>query len=139
VNRAQLHEPVRERFHQFLRTSALAALALLSALTACSEEPLLDLRVVGGDVERGRAALARYECGVCHVIPDVPGAVGQVGPPLSSFARHVYIAGKFPNAPEVLVRFIPDAPSMAPETGMPAIAMSERDARDMAAYLYSLK
>jgi cytochrome c len=108
-------------------------------LSACAEEPLLDLRVTGGDVERGRAALKRYECGVCHVIPDVPGARGQVGPPLSSFARHVYIAGKFPNAPEVLVRWIPDAPSMAPDTGMPAIAMSERDARDMAAYLYSLK
>ena len=113
--------------------------AALSTLAACSEAPLVDLRVEGGDAERGRVALTRYQCGVCHVIPAIPGAVGQVGPPLSAFARHVYIAGKFPNAPDVLVRWIPDAPSMAPETGMPAIAMTERDARDMAANLYTLK
>jgi cytochrome c len=108
-------------------------------LYGCGTEPRVDLTVEGGDAERGKLALARYECGVCHVIPDVPGARGQVGPPLDAFARHVYIAGKFPNTPEVLLRWIPDAPSLAPETGMPPIAMSSADARDMAAYLYTLK
>lgn len=108
-------------------------------IAACAEKSPPDLRVPGGDRERGRAALIGLQCGVCHVIPGVAGAVGQVGPPLSSFARRVYIAGKFPNTPEVLVRFVPDAPAMVPETGMPAIAMSEAQARDIAAYLYSLK
>jgi hypothetical protein len=54
--------------------------AALSILAACSEAPLVDLRVEGGDVERGRGALTRYQCGVCHVIPDIPGAVGQGAP-----------------------------------------------------------
>ena len=107
-------------------------------LVACAPKSLVDLHVPGGDRERGRAALIDLQCGVCHVIPHVPGAIGQVGPPLSSFARRVYIAGKFPNTPEVLVRFIPNAPDMAPETGMPAIAMPDAQARDIAAYLYSL-
>ena len=104
-----------------------------------AEEPIIDLTVPGGDAERGRTALIEHDCGVCHVIPDVPGARGKVGPPLASFARHPYIAGKFPNTPDVLVRFIPDAPSMAPATGMPAIAMTDAQARDIAAYLYTLK
>jgi cytochrome c2 len=94
--------------------------------------------VENGDAARGRLAIARYECGVCHVIPGVPGAVGQVGPSLRAFAHHSYIAGKFPNTPEVLVRWITEAPAMAPQTAMPAIGMSEQEARDMAAYLYEL-
>lgn len=114
-------------------------LVTVAVSAGCSREPVYDFFVKGGNVERGRAALVKYECGACHVIPGIPGAVGQVGPPLESYGRHVYIAGKFPNTPEVLVRWIPDAPSMAPETGMPAIAMTEAESRDMAAYLFSLE
>jgi cytochrome c2 len=107
-------------------------------MSACTPERDYRPQVAGGDAQRGREALARYECGVCHVIPGIRGATGQVGPPLTAYSRHSYIAGKFPNEPKTLVRWIPDAPSMAPQTGMPAIAMSEQDARDMAAYLYGL-
>jgi cytochrome c len=112
------------------------AFAVLACLCGCvSEEEYLP-HVHNGDADRGKAALARFECGVCHEIRGVPGASGQVGPPLRSFARHPYIAGKLPNEPELLVRWIADAPSLAPHTAMPAIAMREQDARDMAAYLY---
>ncbi len=121
------------------RRAAVVVVVASSLCVACAEEPIIDLSVPGGDEERGRVAVLDLECGVCHVIPDVPGARGQVGPPLASFARHVYIAGKFPNTPDVLLRFLPDAPAMAPETGMPAIAMSEQQTRDIAAYLYTLK
>jgi cytochrome c len=82
--------------------------------------------------------MAHYECGVCHVIPGIGRAVGQVGPALHAYSRRPYIAGKFPNQPETLARWIPNAPQMAPLTAMPAIEMSEQDARDMAAYLYEL-
>lgn len=96
-------------------------------------------RVPDGDAERGRRALAELECGACHVIPGVPGAWGHVGPTLAEYPRNVYIAGKHPNVPEVLVQFVRDAPSLAPDTAMPAIEMTETQARDIAAYLYSLK
>ena len=81
----------------------------------------------------------RYECGVCHVIPGIPGSVGHVGPPLDAWSRHPYIAGKFPNTPEVLVRWIQDPPAMAPQTAMPAAGIDATQARDMAAYLYTLR
>ena len=110
----------------------------LAMLFACAQESNHRPRVAGGDAERGRALLSRYECGVCHAIPGVPGAVGRVGPPLDAYARRPYIAGKWPNVPDTLVRWIPNAPSLAPLTAMPAMAMSPQEARDMAAYLYEL-
>lgn len=113
--------------------------AALIVMAGCSEELVIDSNVEGGDAERGRGALMKYQCGVCHSIPGVPGAVGRVGQPLDAFARNAYVAGKFPNTPEVLMKWIADAPAMAPATGMPAIAMSEQEARDMAAYLYTLE
>ena len=109
---------------------------LLPLLFACAPERDYLPRVVDGDADRGREALARYECGVCHVIPGVADAVGNVGPALSHYSRRSYVAGKFPNEPDTLVRWIVDAPAMAPQTAMPAISMSEQEARDMAAYLY---
>jgi cytochrome c2 len=121
------------------RRSVFGAIACTFVLmSGCAAEYEYRPRVRDGDADRGRTALTRYECGVCHVIPGVPGAVGQVGPSLNSFARHPYIAGKFPNDPEMLVRWISDAPAYAPQTAMPTIAMRDQDARDMAAYLYEL-
>jgi cytochrome c len=107
-----------------------------SMLAACAPGRDYEPQVIGGRADKGRAALARYECGVCHVIPGVPDAVGKVGPALNDYSRRSYVAGKFPNDPETLVRWIVDAPSMAPQTAMPAIAMSDQEAKDMAAYLY---
>lgn len=114
----------------------IALMFASSLLVACMPGRDYEPRVIGGDADRGRAALARYECGVCHVIPGVPDAVGKVGPALNQYSRRSYVAGKFPNDPATLVRWIVDPPAMAPQTAMPAIAMSDRDARDMAAYLY---
>lgn len=88
--------------------------------------------------ERGRAVLERYECGVCHVIPGIRNAVGRVGPSLDDYAQRPYVAGKFPNETETLARWIRDAPAMAPQTAMPAIAMSPQEAREAAAYLHEL-
>lgn len=116
------------------------ALTSLLALTivGCAEDGY-EPRVPVGDEERGRRALAELECGVCHEIPGVPGAWGRVGPSLAQYARNVYIAGKHPNVPEVLVQFVRDAPSLAHDTAMPAIDMTEEQGRDIAAYLYSLR
>jgi cytochrome c2 len=114
----------------------LSLLILSSLLFACAPGRDYVPSVANGDAERGREALAHHECGVCHVIPGVAGAVGKVGPALDHYSRRSYVAGKFPNEPDTLVRWIIDAPAMAPQTAMPAIALSEQDARDMAAYLY---
>lgn len=112
---------------------------MLAVPSGCAQDDAQRPRVANGDPDRGRAALTEHGCGACHVIPGVRGAVGRTGPTLAGFSRFVYLAGKFPNQPDLLVRWIADAPSMAPQTAMPAIAMPEQHARDIAAYLYSLE
>jgi cytochrome c1 len=118
----------------------LAAL-LLAALAGCKEEgeAAADLRVIDGDPEAGRAAIAAIACGVCHEIPGVAGADGVVGPPLENFARRQFIAGTLPNRPGVLTRWVREAPALRPETAMPDLPVSEEQARDIAAYLYTLR
>ena len=118
----------------------LAAL-LLAALAGCKEEgeARADLRVVGGDPEAGRVAIAAIGCGVCHEIPGVTGANGVVGPPLEGFARRQFIAGVLPNRPGVLTHWVREAPALLPETAMPDLPIGEEQARDIAAYLYTLR
>jgi cytochrome c1 len=121
----------------FIRACIVALAA--SPLIACVVEHDYVPRVHAGDADRGEAALASLECGACHVIPGIAGARGQTGPSLAAYSRRSYVAGKFPNEPETLVRFILDPPALAPLTAMPAVEMSDQDARDIAAYLYELE
>jgi cytochrome c2 len=112
--------------------------ALLGAGCGGRERPGLP-PLPGADAERGRAALERFDCGACHVIPGVTGTTGRVGPSLEQYARRAYVAGKFPNDQDYLVRWIIDPPALAPRTAMPAVGVTEAEARDMAAYLQALR
>lgn len=115
-------------------------LAIVALLAGCGRTSDLPAEVVaGGDADRGRAALERHDCGVCHVIPGVRGAPGQVGPSLQDFAHRPNLAGKFATGGENIVRWIIDPPAMAPQTAMPAVGVTEAEARDMAAYLLTLR
>jgi cytochrome c2 len=109
-------------------------LLLISLLPACSEKsiPFDEL----GDVEQGRELLWQYGCGACHEIPGVRGAHGNLGPPLENMAQQVYIAGVLPNTPENLIHWIRAPQKVDPLTAMPDLAVTEAQARDMAAYLY---
>jgi cytochrome c1 len=60
------------------------------------------------------------------------------GPPLTGFAGRGVIAGSVPNTPDTLMRWLQDPPAVKPGTLMPALGVSETDARDIAAYLYTL-
>ena len=95
--------------------------------------------IVGGDADRGKAAIAMYGCGSCHTIPGVRAATGMVGPPLMMWSRRTYIAGEVPNTPEFLVRWIETPQAIEPGTAMPNLGVTEGHARDIAAYLYTIK
>lgn len=120
-----------------LAAKLVAAILGACALGACGEQPA-PLRVAGGDARIGKRLVEQYQCGACHVIPEVPAAQGKVGPPLNAFGRRSYIAGSIPNLPEPLVRWLIDPPAMKPGTGMPNLSVSSDDARHMAAYLYTI-
>ncbi len=94
--------------------------------------------IPGADVRRGRTLVRTSGCGTCHAIPGLPGARGTVGPSLEGFSRRAYIAGILPNRPGDLVSWLMNPPRHAPDTAMPALGLTEEDARDMAAWLYTL-
>lgn len=95
--------------------------------------------ITGADIERGRTAIELYGCGACHVVPGVRGAQGRVGPQLNDFSNQIYIAGHAANVPDNLIVWLQNPEEISPGTAMPNLGVSEQDARDMAAFLYTLR
>ncbi len=118
----------------------LMALVYAVILSACFHDAETSVtRVVpDGDPQRGRQAIQQYGCGGCHMIPGVDGADSMVGPPLTDWANRIYIAGRLPNTPENLTRWIQNPQAIDPENVMPNLGVSEEEAQDIAAYLYTL-
>ncbi|MGE5114843.1 MAG: c-type cytochrome [Acidobacteriaceae bacterium] len=93
----------------------------------------------GGDPHAGIDAIRHYGCQGCHEIPGITGARGVVGPPLTHMANRIYVAGQLPNTPENLMHWIQRPHDILPHTAMPNMGVTEKDSRDIAAYLYTLK
>lgn len=111
-----------------------------AAEMAASTEPRRsapDLRV--GDAAAGRDALQQYLCATCHVIPGVAGATHHVGPSLAGIASRPYIAGMLPNTPANMQRWLRQPGSVKPGSAMPDLGLTEQDARDIAAFLGTLR
>ena len=127
----------------YLRGLAVAATLLASLCLApagCSSGQSSAPYTVstGGDSAQGKALIESKGCGACHVIPGISHARGLVGPPLYFFSRRTMIAGELPNTPENLVRWIKDPKQVEPGTAMPDLGLTDQQARDVAAYLYTL-
>lgn len=121
----------------------LVAAWLCATVAACrgnNPEVALAYSVpVGGNPDRGHAVIEQFDCGRCHTIPGVRGARGLVGPPLMWFSRRSFIAGELPNTPENLVRWVRAPEAVEAATAMPTLGLTEQQARDVAAYLYTLR
>jgi cytochrome c2 len=90
------------------------------------------------DASRGRVLLREHGCIGCHTVPGVPGATGRVGPRLDRVREQSYIAGVLANSPQNLTTWIRRPQDIDPKTAMPNLGVTETDARDIAAYLYTL-
>jgi cytochrome c2 len=95
--------------------------------------------IPGASAERGSQRISQFGCAACHSIPGIANARGNVGPPLTGFGDRIYIAGMLRNTPPNLVRWIREPQAVIPGNAMPDMGISEADARDMAAYLYTLR
>jgi cytochrome c len=117
-----------------------AALSALVLVSACASTPrrVPPPEVPGGDPSRGVLLMERFGCGACHTIPGVRGADAKVGPPLADWSERGFIAGELSNNGANLIRWIMDPRSVEPETAMPDLGIDEQQARDIAAYLFTL-
>jgi len=122
-----------------LKPGAVGALALAALLGSLQAASAATSPVPGGNPARGRAFIIKEGCGSCHEIPGVAAAHGQVGPPLDHMARRTVIAGVLPNTPQNMVRWIQTPQSVVPGNAMPNMEIDDHDARDVAAYLYTLR
>ena len=66
-------------------------------------------------------------------------ALTTVGWPLDDLAARSLIAGKLANTPENMVRWLRHPQQVDALTAMPDLEVTEADARDMAAYLATLR
>ena len=112
-------------------------LLCVAALAACSKKPPQTEPITGGDPRAGRALIARYGCASCHQIKGIAHAESQVGPPLDEIRSRGYIAGVLPHTADNLIKWIQHPRQVVPNTAMPELGVSQAEARDMAAYLYS--
>ena len=96
-------------------------------------------QLTGGEPDKGKLAMVKYGCDTCHNIPGVLTATATVGPPLAQIALRSYLAGRIDNTPENMIHWIRQPHSVDPQTAMPETGVTERDGRDIAAYLYTLR
>jgi cytochrome c len=93
----------------------------------------------GGSAARGHEVIEDRNCGTCHTIPGVRNARGIVASPLFWYSRRTFIAGEVPNTPDNLIQWVRQPQAIEPKTAMPALGLTEQEARDVAAYLYTLR
>jgi cytochrome c1 len=110
-------------------------------LAACSDPSVANDQagLVAGDPKRGARTIRDFGCGACHTIPGINGANGVVGPPLFFIARRTYIGGHVPNSPANLSAWIRNPKLFEPRTPMPVLGLTEQQADDVTAYLYTLR
>jgi putative membrane protein len=124
------------------RSTLVLALAVGAACaSACNrgDEYRAAAAMTGGDPSRGSEKLTDYGCETCHTIPGIRSARGLVGPPLTSIGARVYLAGRLPNTPDNMRKWIQHPHDVDDKTAMPETGVTDADARDIAAYLYTLR
>lgn len=125
----------------WISTVAALVVAACLALVSCvgGKEARAYYVSAGGDAARGVNVIKVKNCGSCHEIPGINGAQGLVGPPLAHYSRRTYVGGEVANEPANLIKWLMSPQSIEPQTAMPNLGLTEQEARDTAAYLYTLR
>jgi cytochrome c oxidase assembly factor CtaG/cytochrome c2 len=125
--------------HSVTRTLGIA-LAAAILLSACDNRAAREAEMLtGGSVLRGRTAIDKYGCAACHTIPGITAATATVGPPLTQIAVRQYLGGHLVNTPDNMMTWLQHPQQVDPKNAMPEMGVTHQDARDIAAYLYTLR
>lgn len=93
---------------------------------------------MAGDANHGKQLIEQYGCTACHIIPAVESK-GMIGPSLDHVASRQIIATSLPNSPENMQKYILNPQMANPQNVMPNLSVKPDEARDITAYLYTLK
>ncbi len=127
----------------WLSTTALFVIFLALAIALFANVPhgsaaMAEQVIPNANPQRADEVIHQYGCGSCHTIPGIAGAQGTVGPKLDGISTRSFLAGQIPNSPDNLMLWIQHPQRVRPGGDMPDLGVSDADARDIAAYLYSL-
>lgn len=120
----------------------LASATIIAILASCGRSekiPVASAPAGPSSPARGKQLLTQYGCISCHRIPTVEGAKGKIGPALDHIGSHPMLSNKFPNDLATLTRWLQNPQSMDPDSSMPDLDVTPADARDISAFLLSLK
>ena len=112
-------------------------LSLLLLLAACNRPEAAS--PTAGDPNRGKQLIEQYGCNACHIVPGVNGPKGMVGPSMEHIASRQIIAMKLPNTEPNMTAYIQNPQMTDPQNAMPNLGIKPDEARDIVAYLYTLK
>jgi cytochrome c oxidase subunit 2 len=91
-----------------------------------------------GAAADGKALYARSACVGCHTIRGV--SAGTLGPDLTHFGSRTMLgAGMWPNTVDNVAAWLKDPPALKPGVKMPALGLTDEQARAIATYLTGLK
>jgi cytochrome c oxidase subunit 2 len=91
-----------------------------------------------GAAAAGKTLFAASACVGCHTIKGV--SAGVLGPDLTHFgSRRTLAAGMWPNTPENVAEWVKDPQRLKPGVKMPALGLTDEQAKAVAAYLAGLK
>ncbi|MFN2624219.1 MAG: cytochrome c family protein [Chthoniobacterales bacterium] len=119
----------------------ILSLLATACLTACKPSGATKLwasEATGGIPEHGKKAIGKYGCAACHTIDGI-SSEAMVGPPLTRMAARSYLAGNMQNNAANLIHFIQHPRAVHNDTAMPETGLTDQEARDIAAYLYTYK
>lgn len=99
---------------------------------------------VAGDPENGRRLFTASRiypangCGTCHTLPGVSSGTFPGAPNLNNVTLRPTLAGEAIQAsPENMKRWIMDPPAMKERAAMPKLQLTDQEAQDLTAFLYS--
>ena len=91
-----------------------------------------------GLAAEGKAIFTASACVGCHTIRGV--SAGALGPDLTTFgSRRTLAAGMLPNTVQTVAAWLKNPPALKPGAKMPALGLTDDQARAVATYLLSLK
>ena len=105
-----------------------------------TEPPSAPATAAGGaDSAAAETLFIGKGCGACHIVSDVPGAVGTVGPALDGVASRGMIAGTLLEVSlDNFKTWLKDPGTIKPGTAMPTPGLAAEDIDVLAAWLMTL-
>ncbi|MBS0234889.1 MAG: c-type cytochrome [Proteobacteria bacterium] len=133
-----VRRPASRRRFAFNVLQSVAVLSIAALAAGCDQSGVA-ASANGGDPRNGARLIGKFGCGTCHTIPGIADADGLIGPPLNAIGRRGYLAGKLQNTPDNMAQWLRDPQAIVPGNVMPNMGVNPKQARDITAYLYTLR